>query len=113
MATLDAAAIAEIRLLSGDDCTPYVVSDAQIQLFNDAVSDSQCATITLVVRARWANATGKTGVNTQTGATILNPALPGIEALYKSWVQSCTDALPTMGQGLINLGIDEVLPDTE
>lgn len=102
---LTSAQIDEIRLLSGDDCTPPLVSDTQLNTWYGD-NASICYVVVKVLQARMANAT-KTTFPSVNGATTSNPAVAQIQSLLTYWRSQCTEALPLVSIGEISLGIDE------
>jgi hypothetical protein len=106
--TLSTDEIAFIRLQSGDCGDNPIVSDAQIQN-TYAATDSECATIVTVIRARLAAATARSGVNSSSGEAVSNPATTGIKDLLEYWTAICPDVWAELTNSTIDLGIDEEL----
>lgn len=106
---LTTAQIDIIRLLSGDNCEPYLVSDDVINTLYNESDGSQCYTVTRIIEMRLADASHKVG---QSGDGLTNtPLVSQINTLLDRWYNDCPEAkgngLTGATMGYVNLGIDE------
>ena len=100
-----------IRMMSGDDCEPYVVSTAEMTILESVLGTTgNCAYILAVLQARLARATRISGLD-NTGGQVPNPSTQGIRDSIRMWTERCPDALPAMEASTLALGIDEEWDD--
>lgn len=108
MATLTADEIEYIRAMSGDDCTPYDVSDGLMQKLFDSVTGNECATIVSVLRVREVKAAKLVNEsNAETGdSRSLNQKYQALKELRKDWETRCGMSGGTLEFGSFDLNID-------
>jgi len=103
---LTQAELDEIRLLAGDDCTPPLVSDDQLQTWYDRYDHMDCV-IAKVIQVRVSKAAGEAGVDFE-GRAVASPLAAGLQTLYKTWAARCPAlSTSTVSYSTLDLGIDE------
>ena len=108
MSTLTADQTEYIRAMSGDDCTPYDVSDTLLQkLFGDRAGDDECRTIVYVLRirdAKWSMLVNQSNESGQSQS--LSQKHAQIRNLRQEWEERCGMAGGSVDVGTFDLHID-------
>lgn len=122
MATLTADEITLIRTLTGDDCTPYEVSDVMMQYLHDnmATAEPMCSsaipfggTIVWVLRSRVARAAKLFDEDGEGGTRSVSQKYDHLKELLEEWESRCGMNGGVITVGTIDLGLDLADPRTE
>jgi len=107
MATLTAEQITYIRETSGDNCTPYYVSDEFMQwLYDNKAGSDDCALIVHILRVMDAKTAPLTNEGSDGQSKSLSQKHQQIRALRAEWEERCGMAGPALGMSAIDLNID-------
>jgi hypothetical protein len=114
MATLTEDEIEYIRMMSGDDCEDYDVTDERMQKLHDrglAMQPCGCAapedvTVVLVLRVRVAKAAKLFNENVEGGSGSVAQKYTHLKELLDEWESRCGLAGGAVTIGRMNLGID-------
>lgn len=106
MPTLTPDQLAYIRAKSGDNCSPYVVSDALMQTYFDSEGGSLPCTIYSVLENRLAAVRVAASKMTDFGTLVASTEITHIKDLMAHWGDRCTSGAGSLGVGVWDLGID-------
>jgi hypothetical protein len=114
MAELTEDEIEYIRMMSGDDCEDYDVTDERMQKLHDrglAMQPCGCAapedvTVVLVLRVRVAKAAKLFNENVEGGSGSVAQKYTHLKELLDEWESRCGLAGGAVTIGRMNLGID-------
>jgi hypothetical protein len=113
MATLTAADITWLRAMSGDDCEPYEVSDALMQvLYDDAESDKPTS-VAYILRVRVARAAKLVSQSNSASSEShsFNQKFEHLMRLLKEWELRAGVAGSKLSIGSLSLNIDQLDDD--
>lgn len=122
MATLTAAELTHIRAQSGDDCTPYEVSDEYIQWLHDnraseeplcMSSDPLGATITWVLRTRVRKAVKLFDEDGEGGTRSVSQKYTHLKEQLAEAESQCGWGGGVITIGSFDMGLDEECDDSE
>lgn len=114
MATLTADQIEYIRMMSGDNCTPYDVDDTFMQKLFDRNLSDECLTITAVLKVRSINAASKVNESNAAGESrSLSQKYQQIRSMLAEWESTCGEDGDPLTIGTIDLDIDTDSDNTE
>lgn len=85
---LTAAQLAWLRAKSGDNCTPYVVSDVLLQTYYDTAGTLEC-TVVAVLEDRWAKAKADASQLSNLGTSVDTANIDHIADLMDYWGGVC------------------------
>lgn len=107
MATMTADEIEYVRVMSGDNCPDYDVSDVLMQKLWDRNGSDECSTIVYVLRIREAKSAVLVNQSTDgSQSQSLSQKHTQIRAMRQEWEQRCGMSGGTLSMGTFDLNID-------
>lgn len=109
MATMTAAEIEYIRAITGDDCTPYELSDTFLQTLWDRSLFDECLTTVEVLRVRVAKAAKLVNQSNESGQSISSSQMfSQLKSMLNDWEDRCG-----VSGGVLEIGTFDLRLDTD
>lgn len=114
MAVLTAAQIEYLRAITGDDCTPYDISDTFLQTLWDRSSDDECLTTVEILRVRLARASKLVNSSNASGQQrSSSQKFAQLNSLLREWEDRCGLSGGVLEMGTLDLRLDTDDEDEE
>lgn len=114
MATMTADQIEYLRAITGDDCTPYDVSDVLLQKLWDRMADDECGTTVELLRIRVAKAAKLVNSSNQNGQQrSSSQKYAQLRAMLSDWETRCGMSGGVLEMGTLDMRLDTDDEDTE